>query len=331
MADQIQGAVGTPSAEQAAVANAQAFMGKFMPDANEPTPITAPPPVIEPPKAEVPADKPDPQKQALADIIREQRESRKAREIEATRAKDAESRLGEAQSEIEKLKRANDFEADPVAYARARNWDKEKQALMGQMLLYDLVPDKAPADLRTRMLETKLEREKREAAETQKQQQAQQAQAQAQQQYTQFVAMVDQAAASFDEGSYPESTAWFVSPESGEIDHDTYVRSLVATATNMANVAAKEGRVADLSPASIGRTLEAEVAKRMKARDAKVQKRTKPAQPASQQAAPVVAGGGGMQPTESTKGTYGSGTPRPPAQTDEERVARALAVLSKTR
>lgn len=332
MADEQTGAASAATAEAAAVAKATAFLGGFAP--GQPDAVTPTTPVPSPGPAAAAEEKaaiaPDPQKQALADIIREQREARKAREESQARAKDLEGKYTEAQQEIEKLKRANDFETDPVAYARARGWDKEKQALMGQMLLYDLVPDKAPPDLRQRLFETKIEREKREAADKAQQEQQAQAQQAAQQQYQQYVGMVDQAVQQFEEGSFPESTAWFINPETEEVDHDNYVRSLVATAVNMANVAQREGRVADLSPASIAKALEAEVAKRMKARDAKVQKRTKPAQPASQQQAPVVVAGG-MPPTESTKGSYGSGAPRQPAQTDEERVARAIAVLSKTR
>lgn len=253
--------------------------------------------------------------------MRAEREARKAREAEAARAKDWESKYTDLQSEMERMKRDSDFEADPVAYARARGWDKEKQLLMGQTLLYDLAPEKAPPDLRFRLFESAQARKEREAQEA-REREAQEAQAQqAQAQYEGFVTAVDQAAGSFEAGSFPESESWF-----GE-DHDTYVRSLVATAINMANVAQRENRVADLSPASIAKTLEAEVARKMKARDERVQKRTKPAQPAPQGAQ----SGGGMQPTESTKGTYGSGGPKPPAMTDEERVRRAIAVMERPR
>lgn len=283
-----------------------------------------PPPAPEPeaPKA---APAPEAPKPGLADLMRQEREARKAREQEAARAKDWETKYTSLQAEVERLKRDSDFEADPVAYARARGWDKEKQALMGQTLLYDLVPDKAPPDLRMRLFESKQAREKRETQEAQERQAQEQAQQAAQEQYQSFVAVVDQAAGSFEAGSFPESESWF-----GE-DHDTYVRSLVATAINMATVAQRDGRVADLTPASIAKTLEAEVARKMKARDERVQKRTKPAQPAQQETQVAPAPGGGTQPTESTKGTYGSGAPRPKAMTDAERVQRAAAAAFKPR
>jgi hypothetical protein len=268
-------------------------------------------------KPEVPVEKGP----SLAEVIRQERESRKAREQESARAKDLETKYSELRAEMERVKRDSDFEADPVAYARARGWDKEKQVLMGQTLLYDLVPDKAPPDLRIRLFESKQARERRESQEQAEKARTEQAQAAEQEQYHTFVTAVDRAAGSFESGSFPESESWF-----GE-DHDTYVRSLVATAINMASAAQQNGQVADLSPAAIARTLEAEVARKMKARDDRAQKRAKPVAPAQQE----TQAGGGMQPTESTKGTYGSGAPRPKAVSDAERVARAIAVMNKPR
>jgi hypothetical protein len=258
---------------------------------------------------------------SLADVIRQEREARQARAQEAARAKDWETKYRSLESEMERVRRDSDFEADPVAYAKARGWDKEKQALMGQTLLYDLVPDKAPPDLRIRLFESAQARKEREAKDNQEKAQREAQERQAQETYHSFVAAVDQAVDAIDPGSFPETEAWF-----GE-DRDTFVRSAVATAVNMASVAQREGRVADLSPASIFRTLEAEVARKMKARDERVQRRAKPAQPAPQQPQ----GGGGMQPTESTKGTYGSGAPAPKAQSERERLDRAIAAAFKPR
>lgn len=300
MADMITGAGSAPDVAGAAAVSTTAPT----------TPAAEVAPVEAAPAAE-PAPKPDP----LAELIKRDRESRKAREAEAARAKDWEGKYSELKAELDRVKRDSDFEADPVAYARARGWDKEKQALMGQTLLYDLVPDKAPPDLRIRLFESAQARKEREAQEQREAQAKEAAAAQAQEQYQNYVAAVDQAAGSFEPGSFPESESWF-----GE-DHDTYVRSLVATAINLANTAQREGKVADLSPGAVARTLEAEVSRKMKARDERVQRRAKPGQPAVQSPA---APGGGVQPTESTKGTYGSGAPRPKATDDDERVKRAI-------
>lgn len=270
--------------------------------------------------------------QPLAELIKQTREARQAKAQEEARAKDLQSKYDELQAKMDQLQRDSDFENDPVAYAKARGWDKEKQLLMGQMLLYDLAPDKAPQDLRLRMFESKQQREKREAEEQRKAEETQRIQQGQQETYQAFVAAIDQTAAAFEPGSYPESQAWFINPESGEVDHDTYVRSLVATAVNMANAAQRENRVADLSPASIAKTLEAEVARRMSKRDeAKAKRMVKapaaPEMPVVKQEALVA---GGVQPTESTQGTYGSGAPRPQAKTDQERLNRAMAVAFRT-
>lgn len=331
-------------AESAALQNAMGVLAKanFLGGAadtitaHEPAPSVAPSvapsatPVVEQAPVEPPKEEPKAASEPkLAELIRQQREARQAREQEATRAKGLEAKVAELSTELERLKRDSDFESDPVAYAKARGWDKEKQALMGQILLYDLVPDKAPQDLRQKLFESKQERKEREAqaqAEREAQERAQQAQ---QEDYLRFVGAVDSAVTTFEPGSYPESEVWFSNPQTGELDRDTYVRSLVATAANMAVVAQQEGRSAvDLTPASIARTLEAEVTRRMKLRDDRVQKRAGSKQGAS---AVMAAGAGGMQPTESTKGITGSGTPQPKAKTEEERLQRAAAVVFRPR
>jgi hypothetical protein len=323
MSDSNTGAAGAPAPAASAVST---FLGGFppgpLPAQEPPAPVAT---VTNPPEPVIPAPEP-PKGPSLADVIRQEREAKQARAQEAARAKDLEAQLADARSEMDRLKRDSDFESDPVAYAKARGWDNEKQALMGQMLLYDLVPDKAPPDLRLRLFESKQARAERERTDAARKAQEEAAAAQSQEQYHNFVTAVQHAAGSFEDGSFPESQAWF-----GE-DQDTYVRSLVATAVNMASAAQRDGRVADLSPASIAKTLEAEVERKMKARDDRAQKRAKPvipAIPAQQVAAPVAASG--MQPTESTKSLYGSGTPAPKAQTDAERTARAVAAAFKPR
>lgn len=298
-------------------------------------PAVAPAPepeVAKPAPVEV---KPDPVNAELAEEIRKLRENRLAREQAAAQDKTWEQKYNELKSQAEGQM---SFDDDPVAYARAKGWDKEKQLLFGQMLLYDLAPDKAPGDLRIRLFESKQAQKEREAEEKRKAEETQRAEQEKASTYQNFVASVDNAAAAFEPGSFPESEAWFINPESGEMDHDTYVRSLVATAVNMANAAQREQRVADLSPASIAKTLEAEVARRMAKRDEKRGKVVKAApqteQPVVQQevpgSAPRITGPSGMQPTESTRGTYGSGGPTPKAISDGERVSRAAAAAFRT-
>jgi hypothetical protein len=278
------------------------------------------------PKAEEakPAEgKPDPAKESLAALIRKQREDRQAREVEAKRAKDNESKLAEAQSEIDKLKRTSaEFEADPVAYAKAHGWSKEKQALMGQMLLYDLVPEKATPEIRQRLFELRQEQKERERVAKDDQAAKERAQAAEKAQYEAFVGTVDQAVRAFPAGSHPESEDWF-----GD-DHDTYVKSLVATALNLIKAGSAAGQAADLSPANLARVLETEVARKMKVRDERRSKR-EPVTPEEQKAGAMSGSVGGGLPVDSTKGTTVRGAPLPKAKTDQERLARAVAVAFK--
>jgi hypothetical protein len=296
------------------------FVGGFAPgsveqpvpmDAGEAAP-TAAPTEAAPAEAPVAPEKKDP----LADLIRKQREDRQAREVDARKAKDAEAKVAEAHGEVEKLKRSlSEFEADPIGYARAAQWSKEKQVYIGQMLLYDLAPDKATPDIRQRLFEAKQalrEKERATQAETDRQRQAQERDRST---YTNFVAQVREAAGSFEAGGYPESEDWF-----GE-DRDNYAQSLVATAVNLQRAAEAQGKVADLRPENLARVLEQEIARRMSARDTRRGGR-QPAEPVQR----LAQGAGGRLPADSTKGMTGAGTPRPKALTDAERIARAAEV-----
>lgn len=327
MSDVQQGAAGAAGAVESAALD---FIGGF-----------APAPLVPEQSSEVapegqeagdqptqePVEQPEqPKEPPLAEVIRRAREDRKAREQHESRTKDLESQLAAAKAETEKLRGSADFEKDPLGYAKARGWSKEQQALIGQMLLYDLVPEKATPEVRQRLFEARQaqrerEREAREREEAQKREQETQ-----RGQFEAFVGVVNQATRQFESGSYPESEAFFVNPDTGEMDHDTYTKSLVATANNLAAVAAQRGEVADLRPENLARVLEAEVARRMKARDDKRSKRQSPT--GAQQVAGRPAGG--AQPADSTKGMTGAGTPRPPAKTEAERVQRAIEAAWKT-
>jgi hypothetical protein len=316
MSDVVQGAAGT--VERAAVD----FIGGFAPaviEVSPEVPAQGQEPPAEPPVEQSQESEPQEKTPPLAEVIRKAREERKLREQHETRTKDLESQLAQARAEAEKLRNAADFERDPLGYAKVRGWSKEQQALIGQILLYDLVPEKATPEIRQRLFEAKQaqrerEREERERAEAEiRAQEAQRAQFEA------FVGAVGQAARQFQPGSYPESEAFFIHPDTGEMDHDTYTKSLVATANNLATVAQQRGEVADLRPENLARVLEAEVARRMKARD---ERRSKRSPEKGQQVVGTPAGG--MQPADSTKGMTGAGSPRQPARTDAERIQRAI-------
>ncbi len=282
---------------------------------NEETPAEEPAKEQEQPKVEEP-------KGGLADLIRAQREARAAKEQEAKQREAAQSEAEGLKTELEKLKRSlAEFEADPVAYAKAAKWSPEKQAYLAQMLLYDLAPDKATPLIRQRLFESKQALREKEKAAREEQERAERAKAEDQAQYNSYVSMVQQAVDSFESGSYPESEAWF-----GE-DRATYEQSLLVTARNLAVSGKRTGQAVDLSPANLAKVLEADIAKRMGARDARRGVR----QPAGGQGQQKVQVTGGKQPVdESTKGLSQAGAPRAKAKTDQERVARAVEAAFKS-
>jgi len=255
----------------------------------------------------------------LSRLIKSQREEREARVRHERDASDAKAQLAEARAENEKLKQTTDPMSDPVGWARTHNMTKDQQALFGASLLYDTVPDKAPPDLRFKLFEAKNLRETQAAEVARRQAADTAAKSATEQQINTFVSGLGAAAKAFEAGRYPESEAWFDS------DHDNYVRSLFATANNLAEAATRNGQVADLSAGNVANVLEAEMAKRQARRDAKRSGAKKPAV-APQGAAAMQAAG----ETMSTRG-LGAGAPRGPATTDEERVRRASEVAFRTK
>lgn len=272
------------------------------PDETAPAPVAA-------------ADEPTP----LSKLIRAQREDREARVRHEREATDARTQMQVLQAENEKLKQTTDPMADPVGWARMHNMTKDQQALFGASLLYDTVPDKAPPDLRFKLFEAKQLRETQAAEVARRQAADQSAKSATDLQINTFVSGLGSAAKAFQAGSYPESEAWFDS------DHDNYVRSLFATANNLAETAQRNGTMADLTAGNVAKVLEAEMAVRQARRDSKRSGAPKKAV-APQGAAAVQAAG----TTLSTKG-LGAGAPRAPATTDEERIRRASEVAFRTK
>lgn len=310
----------TPAAEPteaAANAKALALLASF--DAAEPD---APPAQPEPQaQAVVPQDAaPAQPRVSLADTIRQAREEREGTHRLQKEHKDVSTENERLKARVAELEGVSP-EKDILGWVKARKIDRDRQSLMGQALLYDLVPDRAPPDFRVKLLENKMSRELAEREERA-------AEARRQEMVAQGKAQLDFYHRSLSEsvratpGSYPESDAWF-----GE-DHDTRVQSLAATAKNLATVATQQGRAADLTPANVAAVLEADLAGRMKAygqRRAAVPKA---------KADPSVADKGAALSTPaiatSTKGLTG-GTARPQATTDGERARRAAEVMFGSR
>jgi hypothetical protein len=280
-------------------------------------PQTAAPAAPETPVAAAP--QPEPAKESLAEIIRSQREAREAKTREEARAKDLETQLKETRAEMERVRREQAlFDEDPIGYAKNRKWSREQQLFYGQSLLYDLAPDQAPPDFRVQMFEQRQKIKDQEAARAREEAESRHAQESQVQRVQGYVQELDHAITTFQPGSFPESEGWF-----GE-DRSTYVQSLFATANNLAETAAAQGKVADLSAANVARTLEAEVARRLAERDRRASTRKSAAAPT---------GPSGVQSAESmsTRNMTGAGSPRPPAEDEKERLRRAAEVAFRSR
>jgi len=254
----------------------------------------------------------------LADILREDREARATKNKEAQANTAAAAEAKQLRDELTKIKSSKAFEDDPIGYIKSRKITPEMQILIGQSLLYDLAPEKAPPDLRFKLFEAKTQRDNETREAAQKEAEARAQVAAVERNIEAFANALSAAARTFTEGSYPESESWFIAAD-GKVDHDNYMKSLMATANNIGLAAQKTGQAADLSPANIARTLEIEVARRMAVRDAKRAGATK-----KTEAPTTKADGNGN--TTSTRGLNAGGAPTKPAMTEAERIARAAAV-----
>lgn len=256
--------------------------------------------------------------QSLADVLRADREARDSRNREANETKQAANRVKELESELAKIKSSKAFEDDPIGYLKTRNISPELQLTIGQSLLYDLAPDKAPPGLRIQLFEQKQKRDA-ELREAQSREEASKQELnKARSDFDQYANVLSETVKAFTPGSYPESESWFIG-DNDQLDYGTYNKSLLATAMNLANSAKARGQSADLSPANVAKTLETEIAKRMAKRDAKrtpaVGNQTKTVINSTKQSGDSL----------STRG-LNSGAPDKPATTEAERVRRAALV-----
>lgn len=303
------------------VAAATSYLDSVFGPADAPppeTPAPAPPPPADPGGiATSPSETPVPEKEpSLAAIIRDQRQQREARALREREAGDLRTQLQTAQDQLARLSKT-DLLGDPIGFALAHGLTEAEMALVGQAYLYHLVPDKAPPDLRYKMLEAKTTRERKvDDQRRQDQERAQQAQA-AGNQIQQYTAVLGVAVQTWDgqgdKHPFPESRAWFGG------SHEEYAESLVHTARNMADTAQARGERADLTPKAVAETLERDLAVRAQ------RLRTKGGS-APQQSATAAQGPGGKQPAVlSTRGQGAS--PAPPAMSERERIQRAAAVV----
>lgn len=272
------------------------------------------------------------EKPGIAEAIRQDRETRAAAQATNQEVTKYRGELDAANKKIAALE-ATGSATDPFEFLRHRRLSKEQQALWGQAFLYDLKPEVAPQEFRLELYKAEQARKEQERAEADEKAQAERSVAQQRAQLDHYADELVQHVQS-SAGSNPESEMWF--SEEGpdgqlQLNHRVYAQSLLATADNIARIAQKTGKQADLSPANIAKTLEAEVSKRMQRRDAK---RASGAQGDKKQVVPAVPAQGGTQATNTTtisaEGLRG-GAPLPKDMSDEARRARAAAVMSGTR
>jgi hypothetical protein len=212
---------------------------------------------------------------------------------------------------------------DPVGFLKAHGVEGKDVALVGEALMYELMPDKAPPDLRARMVGAQMTRKQRsEAAERERTAAKAEADEEARQAglYQGALKMTVQA---LGEDDFPASQAWF----SG--NHDEYSESLWHTANNMAAAADREGRRADLSPRAVAAELEKFLDERSTSVATRKSKRAAGAP--EQKSADPKNGEPKIAPPRSVSAQSlgGSGAPRPKAISESERVQRAIEALAK--
>jgi hypothetical protein len=278
------------------------------------------------PQADPPAPKPPaPENAGMKSAIEAMRAKREAAQQEQAREAHYVSENRRLQSELDSFKKNQHFEDDPMGYAEARGWTKEQQLMYGKALLYGLAPEKADPEFRFRMFEDKQKREASKKEAEQREQATQAQQAAARQEMTRFAQSLEQGVMSFDAGSYPESEAWYGDNVEG------YLQDLVKTAMKVADEATRNRQVADLSPASLARRLEADTADRLGSYTKRKSPRTPspaPTEAPQPSAPPAPAAEQSGIDTFSTRNITSGSVPQAPAKTDAERIQRAVAVLN---
>lgn len=314
MPDQPQGS--QPAAAPQAPDIAKLDLSKFFGPASG---VDVAPPAETPPAAEVtpdPAVKPaDPVPEVKNELAEALNEWRAEKQTAATAKQEASSWRGKyeaLQAELETVKSAPAFHDDPLGYARAHNWSKEQQTEIVQLLAYDLAPDRAPQDFRFKIFESRQQAEKaREKAEREAQL-AHQSEAQKLQSVQTYVASLDAAISTFPAGAYAANEDWY-----GE-NRQAYLADLFKVANELAEEATAKGERAALDAATLAAKLEQMSATKLAALE---QRRSKRKPPVAKPADVVVQDDSRPADTQGLN----TGGPRPPAQTEAERLQRAIA------
>ena len=261
-----------------------------------------------------------PAETGLAAKIRAEREAKAAKAKHEAEARSWQEKYETAQAQLSKVNKA-DVVADTVGWAEAQGLTREEQAIVGQTLLYGLVPDKATPEVRIELMEARQARKAKLAAEEAARKEAAEATARVQETHQRYIEALASSVESLPPGgtTYPESETWF-----GE-DREAYVRSLYATADNMAEYARASGQGCDLSFGAVAKVLESDLAVRAS------RLRSRGAAPQVKQEEPPAPIGKPPEPQVTATGISGGSPPRPPAKTDAERLQRASELVFRTK
>lgn len=279
-------------------------------------------PAAEPPKTEEPAKSLG--SSSLAEQIRADREARLAREKAVAEQTDYKAKLAEAEAKIAELSKTSEIaRRDIVAHLTALGFTAKDLATAGESIMYHLVPDQAPPDIRIRTLEARLDRERREAEEAEQRKaqeadkrRAEEAAQEAERMQAEYVESLRTVVETAESTGLVHSVAWFAD------SHAEYTESLLRTAQNLATTAQAQGKVADLSPANVAAVLEKHLLERAsRVKTIGVAAPATPPAPAKSFGAPA------STPPQVPP-------PPPPAPTskplsDRERLARAVSVAFK--
>ncbi len=327
MSDQAPGSApaGSPQAPDVSKLDLSKFFGPAagVDTAPPAAPIADPSTVV--PGAELeaakapPAPTPDPVpevKNELAEALNEWRAEKKTAETARQEVQSWKGKYEALQSELEAVKSAPAFHDDPLGYARAHNWTKEQQTEIVQLLAYDLAPDKAPQDFRFKIFEARQAQEKAREKAQREAEMARQSEAQQLQAVQTYVASLDAAISTFPAGAYAANEDWY-----GE-NRQAYLADLFKVANELAEEATAKGERAALDAATLAARLEQMSATKLAALEQRRSKRKPKAAPEQKPADVVVQNDSGPANTQGLN----TGGPRPPAQTEEERIRRATAV-----
>jgi hypothetical protein len=301
----------------AAAPNQTAVPGTVVTDAGAAPATEAPPTGSE----ATPAPEPP-----LAEVLREYRKGREEGKKAKEQTRTLETKVQELEQKLASSARAReDLILDPAGFLRSVGVENSELALVAEALMYELMPDKAPAHLRPKLIEgqRKRDRARQEREQAEKQAQAEQ-EAAIERERNYQVALTD-AVQTFTEADFPTSVTWF------DGNHEEYAESLWHTAMNMAAEAHRNGSRADLSPKSVAAELEKFLdpkAKRL------VSKRA--GAPIVQDSDPKVVDQKKVSTpprAASMQDMVGSGTGknRPKALTEKERMQRAIEAMDKAR